>query len=251
MKKEIFNKVLYSKLSLLPEQEKNRILEFYSEYIADRIENGEYEENIIADLGSIDGIAEKIIQDYTKEKIVTPKFEDVTKKEEKMNFDDVLNTSDVEIKFQEQIKKEDYNPNLAFKKNNANITSNTQKELTKKSNKKSFSLAKWILIVFGSIILLPVIIGLLAGLFGILVGLLAGYLSIFVCCFALSLSAIAIFIGSFFIMAEYTNSALLQMAFAMIIFGISIVACRIMTSVTKLLIKCIKKLVKVLVKKNA
>ena len=63
MNKQEFIDLLRARLSGLPKQELEERLDFYSEIIDDRIEEGKSEEEAVADIGSVDGIAEQIIAD--------------------------------------------------------------------------------------------------------------------------------------------------------------------------------------------
>ena len=63
MNKAEFLKELDRLLSALPKDERQRSVEFYSEMIDDRIEDGASEENAVSDIGSPQRIAEEIIGD--------------------------------------------------------------------------------------------------------------------------------------------------------------------------------------------
>ena len=63
MKKEEFLNRLRIKLDGLPKQEIDERVEFYSEMIADRMEEGLSEEDAVADVGSVDSIIDQIIAD--------------------------------------------------------------------------------------------------------------------------------------------------------------------------------------------
>lgn len=78
MSKQEFLTNLRSKLKGLPEQDINRSLEFYSEMIDERIEEGVLEEDAVSDIGEVDEIAAQILADtpitkLIKEKIKTKK----------------------------------------------------------------------------------------------------------------------------------------------------------------------------------
>ena len=70
MNKEQFLIELASALAGLPEEDIERSLEFYSEMIDDRIEDGLSEEEAVAALGSIDEIRAQIIKDTPLSRIV-------------------------------------------------------------------------------------------------------------------------------------------------------------------------------------
>lgn len=78
MNKQEFLNQLKNKLKGLPEQDINRSLEFYSEMIDERIEEGVLEEDAVSDIGEVDEIAAQILADtpitkLIKEKIKTKK----------------------------------------------------------------------------------------------------------------------------------------------------------------------------------
>lgn len=52
-------------ISVLPAEERRRAADFYSELILDRMENGKTEEEAVADCGSVEEIAEKVMAAYT------------------------------------------------------------------------------------------------------------------------------------------------------------------------------------------
>lgn len=64
---------LHEKLSGMPENEIEERLNFYSEMIEDRIEEGLSEEEAVADIGNIDDIANQIISEIPLTKIVKHK----------------------------------------------------------------------------------------------------------------------------------------------------------------------------------
>lgn len=63
MNKQEFLRKLKRKLSHLPKNERKERLEFYSEMISDRMEEGSSEEKAVADLGAIDELAAQITAD--------------------------------------------------------------------------------------------------------------------------------------------------------------------------------------------
>ena len=75
MTKFKFLSELEEKLSGLPKSDINERLQFYSEMIDDRVEEGLSEEQAIADIGSSDEIAEQIIRETPLVKIVKKRLE--------------------------------------------------------------------------------------------------------------------------------------------------------------------------------
>ncbi|MBO5967780.1 MAG: DUF1700 domain-containing protein [Clostridia bacterium] len=73
MNKEQFLIELASALAGLPEEDIEKSLEFYSEMIDDRIEEGLTEEESVAEIGSIDEIRAQIIKDTPLPKIIKEK----------------------------------------------------------------------------------------------------------------------------------------------------------------------------------
>lgn len=73
MNKEQFLIELASALSGLPEEDVEKSLEFYSEMIDDRIEDGLTEEEAVSELGTIEEIRAQIIKDTPLSKIVKEK----------------------------------------------------------------------------------------------------------------------------------------------------------------------------------
>ena len=69
MRKEEFISKLRKKLSGMPKKEIEDRLNFYSEMIDDKIEEGILEDDAVSSLGSIDSIAEQIISDIPFSKI--------------------------------------------------------------------------------------------------------------------------------------------------------------------------------------
>lgn len=74
MNKQEFLTQLKSKLKGLPEQDINRSLEFYSEIIDERIEEGISEEDAVSDIGEVDEIASQIVADTPITKIIKEKI---------------------------------------------------------------------------------------------------------------------------------------------------------------------------------
>ena len=81
MKKQEFLKKLRIKLSGLPSDEIEGRLEFYSEMIDDRIEEGVSEELAVGDIGDINDIAAQILSEIPLRKIVREKFKQQRKLE--------------------------------------------------------------------------------------------------------------------------------------------------------------------------
>lgn len=73
MNKQEFLQTLEDKLSGLPQEDRNRSIEFYSEMIDDRIDEGMSEEEAVMDIGSIDGIVQETIKDVPLTKIIKEK----------------------------------------------------------------------------------------------------------------------------------------------------------------------------------
>ncbi|MBR2040462.1 MAG: DUF1700 domain-containing protein [Clostridia bacterium] len=65
---------LHNKLSGLPKNEIEERLNFYSEMIEDRIEDGLSEEKAVSDIGTVDEIAEQIVSDIPLTKIAKEKI---------------------------------------------------------------------------------------------------------------------------------------------------------------------------------
>ena len=74
MNKQEFVVALCDRLVGLPEQEVEDRIGFYCEMIDDRIEDGLYEEEAVAAIGSVDEIAEQILADVPLAKIVKEKI---------------------------------------------------------------------------------------------------------------------------------------------------------------------------------
>jgi uncharacterized membrane protein len=74
MNKEQFLIELASALAGLPEEDIEKSLEYYSEMIDDRIEEGLSEEEAVADLGSIEDIRKQILKDTPITKIIKEKI---------------------------------------------------------------------------------------------------------------------------------------------------------------------------------
>lgn len=79
MKKQEFLDALRDKISGLPKEDIEERINFYSEMIDDRIEDGKKEENAIKELGAVDKIATQIIAETPFDKIVKNKVKSVGK----------------------------------------------------------------------------------------------------------------------------------------------------------------------------
>ncbi len=73
MDKFDFLECLRDKLSGLPQEDVNRSVDFYSEMIDDRIEDGMSEEEAVADIGSVDDIVAEILRTTPLSKLVKEK----------------------------------------------------------------------------------------------------------------------------------------------------------------------------------
>ena len=74
MKKEEFLRALEKSLSGLPREDIEERLQFYSESIDDRMDEGKTEEEAINDIGSVDEITNQIIKETPLKKIVKEKI---------------------------------------------------------------------------------------------------------------------------------------------------------------------------------
>lgn len=68
-KHDFLNRLTYA-LSGIPQEERRKTIDYYSEIIDDAVEEGEDEQTVIARLGNIDNIAEKIINETPIHKFV-------------------------------------------------------------------------------------------------------------------------------------------------------------------------------------
>ena len=73
MTKQVFLTELKTRLSGLPEKDLEERLNFYSEMVDDRIEEGIPEEEAVAQIGSIDDVVSQILADYPLAEIVKEK----------------------------------------------------------------------------------------------------------------------------------------------------------------------------------
>ena len=74
MKKKEFLKELENSLKGLPQRDIDERVEFYSEMIDDRIEDGKSEEQAVAEIGSIDEVVDQIAKDTSLVKLVKNKI---------------------------------------------------------------------------------------------------------------------------------------------------------------------------------
>ena len=74
MNKQQFLKELEKSLSGLPQKDIDERIEFYSESIDDRVEEGKTEEEAIRDIGSVDDVVNQIITETPLTKIVKEKY---------------------------------------------------------------------------------------------------------------------------------------------------------------------------------
>lgn len=70
MDKIAFLEILQKKLSCLPQSDIDKTVDYYSEMIDDRMEDGTSEEEAVASLGDIDGIVSQILADTPLPRIV-------------------------------------------------------------------------------------------------------------------------------------------------------------------------------------
>ena len=73
MNKQEFLEALRQKLAGLPQEDRDERLNFYSEMIDDRMEEGLSEEEAVADVGSVDDVVTQIISDTPLSKLVKEK----------------------------------------------------------------------------------------------------------------------------------------------------------------------------------
>ena len=73
MTKKEFIEELKNGLCGLPEEDIRRSIEFYSEMIDDRIEDGKTEEEAVADIGSVKDAVEQIISEIPMSKLIKEK----------------------------------------------------------------------------------------------------------------------------------------------------------------------------------
>ena len=76
MNKQEFLKALSDRLQGIPKEDREKSLEYYSEMIDDRTEDGLTEEQAVKAMGNVDEISDKIINDTPIEKLIRKKVDD-------------------------------------------------------------------------------------------------------------------------------------------------------------------------------
>ncbi|AMP20958.1 hypothetical protein AZF37_07105 [endosymbiont 'TC1' of Trimyema compressum] len=71
MNKEVFLENLKQKITSIPKKEQYKMIFYYDEYISDAVEAGQIEAEVINAIGSIDSLAEQLLENYDKEKVFT------------------------------------------------------------------------------------------------------------------------------------------------------------------------------------
>lgn len=66
MTRDEFLRQLLSRIAALPPGEQQRLCEYYNEILLDRIENGWEEEAAVAELGRVDELAERALEEYVQ-----------------------------------------------------------------------------------------------------------------------------------------------------------------------------------------
>ena len=74
MNKQEYLEELRSRISAMPADDVNRFMDYYSEMIDDRVEDGLSEEEAVADMGSPDAAVEQILEDMPLTKLVKEKI---------------------------------------------------------------------------------------------------------------------------------------------------------------------------------
>lgn len=182
MTKSEFIQALEAKLSGLPQEEICKSTTYYSEQIEDRKEDGMTEEQAVADLESIDIIAQRIIDDYN------------------------------ESCAQNNKNSENYTP---F---NTPVSQNAASQGT--SNKAKFS-DKQVILIIVLVVTFPVWIGLLAGACGVYIGLWGGVIGICAATFALFAAAVACLISLPFSAVFSIGSVMMAVGSVLLLFGLS------------------------------
>lgn len=67
---EFLNKLKIN-LAVLSEDEQDRIIEYYSEIISDKIDEGKTEQEAVAELGSPEQVSQSVLEDYTENETKT------------------------------------------------------------------------------------------------------------------------------------------------------------------------------------
>ena len=114
MKSNEFLNELKAHLSGIPDDEQNIIIEYFSEIISDKIDDGQNEEQIISALGSPESIAKTVVEDYREDKnnVQSEKsnrhFEKIEKEYEPCN----INSINVDITNSTVVLKQSDNDNI-------------------------------------------------------------------------------------------------------------------------------------------
>ena len=74
MNKEEYLDAIRGRISAMPADDVNRFMDYYSEMIDDRVEDGLSEEEAVADMGSPDAAVEQILEDMPLTKLVKEKI---------------------------------------------------------------------------------------------------------------------------------------------------------------------------------
>lgn len=74
MNKQEYLEAIRSRISAMPADDVNRFMDYYSEMIDDRVEDGLSEEDAVADMGSPDAAVEQILEDMPLTKLVKEKI---------------------------------------------------------------------------------------------------------------------------------------------------------------------------------
>lgn len=74
MNKQEYLESIRSRISAMPADDVNRFMDYYSEMIDDRVEDGLSEEEAVADMGSPDAAVEQILEDMPLTKLVKGKI---------------------------------------------------------------------------------------------------------------------------------------------------------------------------------
>ena len=74
MNKQEYLEAIRSRISAMPAHDVNRFMDYYSEMIDDRVEDGLSEEEAVADMGSPDAAVEQILEDMPLTKLVKEKI---------------------------------------------------------------------------------------------------------------------------------------------------------------------------------
>lgn len=74
MNKQEYLEAIRNRISAMPADDVNRFMDYYSEMIDDRVEDGLSEEEAVADMGSPDAAVEQILEDMPLTKLVKEKI---------------------------------------------------------------------------------------------------------------------------------------------------------------------------------